>query len=237
MCDWWVYKSHTKAKLTEAKDGSYIMWMEGAKYPFPGYPRGHLLFKIGEEYGSLSRMKHEIKVQIFNDAWAKLEDGVSDKEVVKDIKKALKDIVTIGHEFRHDFLPIEYCAPSVREFHRAWTKVGGDDGLRDILCFIFQEDDAYRWRFQWLVKYLKHKDPISSFEKGMDLLEHAEVTDDQKGFVRLWKRIILVLLRDDPTFFQNFLKELNIRKSKLSKADKYFFRAKYFKVDYPNYEY
>ena len=41
----------------------------------------------------------------------------------------------------------------------------------------------------------------------------------------------------DSDMFSRFLKEVNWSKVRLSRADKYFFRAKYFKVDYPEYQY
>jgi hypothetical protein len=58
---YWKTKESIQAKVTHAKDGSQIMWLEGEKYPFPTYPRGYMLF------GSLSKLKHEIKNQVFND--------------------------------------------------------------------------------------------------------------------------------------------------------------------------
>ena len=58
MSSWWKTKEAVLAKYTEAKDGSYIMRMEGEPYDFPGYPRGTLLF------GSLSPLKHHIKNQM-----------------------------------------------------------------------------------------------------------------------------------------------------------------------------
>ena len=39
------------------------------------------------------------------------------------------------------------------------------------------------------------------------------------------------------TLFDIFVKEVDWNKVKLSKADKYYFRAKYFKVDHPVYDY
>jgi hypothetical protein len=88
-------------------------------------------------------------------------------------------------------------------------------------------------RFQWVAPYFKKL----GFEKGMDMLEHAEVIDDMKERIRLLKRIITLLIKDKPDFWNIFMKELDIKKVKLTKADKYYMRAKYFKVDYPYYEY
>jgi len=43
MVKYWKTQSSVQAKVTE-KDGVTIMIMEGEKYDFPGFPRGHLLF-------------------------------------------------------------------------------------------------------------------------------------------------------------------------------------------------
>ncbi len=69
MVHYWKTKSGVQAKVTKAKDGSTHMIMEGEKYAFPTFPRGHILF------GHLSKIKHEIKNQIFNESWKQLEEG------------------------------------------------------------------------------------------------------------------------------------------------------------------
>lgn len=229
MVQWWKSKEAVAAKVTRANDGSYEMWMEGEKYPFAGYPRGHLLF------GSLSVLKHNLKVKLFNDSWWKLERGESPEKVVYDIKTSIVDeILTIGEQSKYDMLQIEKNVPAVREIYRAWTIASGGNQrmlkLRDIICFIFNEDDAYRMRFQWVIPYFKKL----GFEKGMNLLEDAEVVEDMKDRIRLIKRIVGLLIESDPTFWNRFIKELDVSKARLSKADKYYFRAKYFKTDYKN---
>jgi hypothetical protein len=225
MVGWWKEKEACRAKVTEADDGSYIMWMEGEKYPFPGYPRGHLL------YGSLSPLKHNIKVKLFNEAWEVRDDQ---QAVLQHYQETLPTIYALGHEVRHDMMPLEKMCPAVREIHRAMTVAGCPPELRDILCFIFQEDDAYRFRFQWLVGHMNKRDLKGSFDKGMKLMEHAEVVNDMKERVNLVRTILLLVWNYQ---FGAFFKELDFKKVRLSRADKYFFRAKYFKVDYPLYEY
>lgn len=230
MVEWWKTKEAVRAKVTEAPDGSYVMYMEGEKYPFPGYPRGHLL------YGSLSPLKHHIKNQIFNESW-ELDDA---RDVINHVhNKALPNIYKMGHDVRHDMMPYQRMTPAVKEIHRAMTVAGIPSQLRDILCFIFQEDDAYRFRFQWLIPHLSKRNPTVSFEDAMKLMEHAEVVNDMKERVRLVNTILIALFMDEDTRekFERFIKELNFKKVKLSKADKYYFRAKYFKVDYPYYDY
>jgi len=70
-------------------------------------------------------------------------------------------------------------------------------------------------------------------------LEHAEVIGDMKERQRLLKRILLLIMEDAKIqdLFNKFYKELDWNKVVLSKADKYHFRGKYFKVDWDKFSY
>ena len=238
MVSYWKRNESVQAKVTEAEDGSIVMHLEGEKYPFPTFPRGHLLF------GHLSKLKHEIKNQIFNDSWWALEKGVSEEEVVKNIKsKLFTEIAEIAKPLKYDVLPIGKMTPSVREIYRAWTKVAPEKSyqLRDYLCLILQEDDAYRFRVQWLVKYFNWLkfNPVKVFEKGLIMMEHAEVVGDMKERIRLLRRILLVALKDKGIrdLFVKLFREIDWKKVKLTEGDAYHFRGKYFKVDIDTVEY
>jgi len=238
MVKYWKTKESVMAKVTRAKDGSLIMKMDGEKYHFPGFPRGHLLF------GSLSPLKHQIKNQIFNESWAKLEGGVPREEIIKDIKTKLHGSITeIAKKSKYDMIPAGGMSPAVREIHRAWTKVSPETAnIRDYLCFILQEDDGYRFRVQWLVTWfgwLKWFNPIKAFDKALAMLEHGEVIGDMKERQRLLRRILMLYLEDPHSrdSFIRLFREIKWRKVKLTKADKYHFRAKYFKCDLDVLEY
>ena len=209
-------KEAVQAKATTAKDGSYIMYMEGEKYPFPGFPRGHLL------YGTLSKLKHEIKVQLFNANWWRLEKGES---IVMDTREILK----LAKNLKYDMIPISKSPPAVREIHRCLPQPWAD-----IIGYIITEDDAYRFRFQFLAQYLDKRDPIGSFDRGMELLEHAELVEDMKERVRLFRRVLLELWKDPEyaKYWIRFVQNLDKKKVTLKESDKYFLRAKYFKADY-----
>ena len=77
------------------------------------------------------------------------------------------------------------------------------------------------------------------FAHAMKMLAHAEVIGDMKERVRLWRRILLLMLEDETirNLFEKLCKEIDWKKVKLSAGDKYHFRGKYFKVDYPYLEY
>lgn len=252
MVEWWKTKEKVRAKRIRTKDGDYQMLLEGEKYPQPNYPRGYILF------GQMSKLKHVIKNEIFNRTWYDLERGDSNEAVVKNLKdQVLPLIFNLMEDSRYDFLPPQSLSKPIKELWRAWstieTKLNGERRLRaqklkEIVCFILQEDDAYRFRFQWICGFFNpnawwRKIFRRSWEKDFDfalsLLEHAEVVGDMKERQRLFKRVILAILKDPETreSFELLMKELDWKKLRLSKADKYYFRGKYFKVDYPNYSY
>lgn len=262
MVRYWKTKLMVEAKVTTDKSGSYIMMMEGEKYPFPGFPRGSILFTF------MSKLKHEIKNQIFNKAWKELESGMFEGDVVKGVKeylfggikitddsKIFQTSFTVGEslleKMKYFMLPSERMAPMVREVWRAMTvlekrhnnrKIGI---LKQILCFILSEDDAYRFRVGWIMKFMGKfrwfgvENVIETLDYALSMLEHAEIVGDMKERQRLLRRILMVCLRDEQikNLFIELCKEWDWKKLRLTKADKYFFRGKWFRVDYPEYKY
>ncbi len=246
MVQYWKTKVSVEAKVTTDKSGSYIMWMDGEKYPFPGFPRGNVLFK------SLSKLKHEIKNQIFNESWRKLEEGKSDERVIKEIKDTLfTNIKALMDERRLLLLPYERMAEMPRELWRAMTVLEKRHQsekirtLKEILCFILQEDDAYRFRVQWVMQFFRFlpfvtpRNVIKIFDFALSQIEHAEIVGDMKERMRLLRRILMIVLKDRQIagLFEELCREWDWKKMRLSDGDKYFFRGKWFKVDYPKNQY
>lgn len=240
MVSYWKTKEFVEAKILRMPEGHDAMQMQGEKYLFPGRPRESLL------YGNLSPLKHQIKTKIFNEVWAMLEAHKPLSEILPYVKKILlEQIFPLANQSRYDMVPFHKLSPPIKEIHRAMTVVGKDNKkfllLRDVVCFILQEDDAYRMRFQWVVKFFPRffRPKIKHFEWGLRMLEQAELVGDMKERQRLFKRVFMTVLedRDVRALFEAFLKEVHWKKVALTKADKYFFRAKYFKVDYPEYQY
>jgi hypothetical protein len=252
MVQYWRHGDSVHAKLTTAPEGHYIMHMEGEKYPFPGHPRGVLL------YGPLSPLKHEIKNRIFNAIWYELERNltpIQEENLLHFMKTdVLPGITAILDKGRYDMVPVEKMTPVVREIHRAFSVIEAKTGnnkvqqIKDLICFILQEDDAYRFRFQWMAKFFNpnslwrkvtKRDVLKDFDLALSMLEQGESIDDMKERQRLLRRGLMFILTDPGVrnCFDLFIHELDWKKVQLSKADKYFFRAKYFKVDWPEYQY
>lgn len=253
MVKYWMYTTAARGKVTLAKDGSYQMFIEGEKYPMPGFPRGVLIVNDrNQPFTKFSTMKHEIKNFIFNESWKMLHDGVPHEEIIKRFKKNGLDLIAFHSEQnKYEMLPIERMVPAVREIHRGFTVVADRftgyrkeliERLRDVMTYILQEDDGYRFRVQWLAKFMPvyfRKTFFKCFLKGLKLMEHAEVVGDMRERITLLRTILELLLEDKQIryLFELFCEEVNWKKIRLTKADKYYFRAKYFRVDYPEYEY
>jgi hypothetical protein len=127
-----------RARLMNAKDGSLQMEIQGEKYPFAGFPRGHVLM------GPLAGLKKKLKDLVFN-------------QVFEEIDKMYDTIKT-------DALPVERCCPAVRELNRVLQRLEDAEVTEDmkgrirlikkVLTFFLQEDDAYRFRWQWVMERL-----------------------------------------------------------------------------------
>ena len=259
MVQYWKTGDMARAKLITLEDGSYAMGIEGEKYPLYGFPRGPVL------YGPLAKLKHLAKNLIFNQVWKMLEEKVPDEEIENYVfKAALPVLIEEIKKIKYDMFPPEKLCPAMRELWRALTvieeripdPVSREEfkTLKEGITFFFQEDDAYKFRIQWVAKYLDPKNFwrrfyyfvtgkqysfVKELETVFDFLGNAEVTPDMKGRITLIRRIVLFFL-NDPSFallLEDIVKELHWKKLYLSKSDAYYFRGKYFKVDFSNFDY
>lgn len=229
MVQYWKFKESVDAIVTLNKEGSVVMRMNGETEDFPGFPRGSLLF------GQFSKLKHEIKNRIFNDSWKLLEEG---KDPILHIKKELESILDFAETMKYDMVPPGKMCKSVKEIYRAWTKVSPETSkLRDLVTFVLQEDDGYRFRLQWAAGYFRWwAKPLVSFARGLAMLERGEVINDMKERQRLFKRVLMAYAEHSKTF-ESFFREVDWKKVRLGKADLYHFRGKYFKVDLELFDY
>ena len=258
MVQYWKFGDAARAKLVTI-DGAYAMLIEGEKYPLWGFPRGPVL------YGPLARIKNLAKNLIFNATWELLEKNKPLNEIEDYVfEVAVPMVIDEIKKIKYDMFPPERLCPAVRELWRAMTAIektinesqARDDfkTLKEGITFFLQEDDAYRFRFQWVAKYINPKNPTRrlyyllkrkkySFKDEIklvfDFLGHAEITPDMKGRSVLIKRIQFFLLENEEFtgIMEQVVKELNWKKLFLSKADTYYFRGKYFKVDLEKFDY
>ena len=69
-------------------------------------------------------------------------------------------------------------------------------------------------------------------------IEIAEIIGDMKERIRLLKRVLQALLEDERIRqkFTALFRDIDWNKIKMTKADKYFFRGKYFKVNLDKFD-
>jgi len=255
MVKYWKKNDAVKAKVTTMPDGSLGMYMEGEDYPFPGFPRSHMLFGNyrGTGHGPLSVLKHTIKNEIFNYAYYALERG--DKDIVRHIKEvSLPKVYEITKDLEYDLLPPDKMFAGVRELWRAMSVLQARhpnkrlEPLKKTLCMVFLDDDAYINRLKWIIQIfnpsslinkIMFRNPIKDLDLALQELEVAEVTGDMKGRIKLLRIGINLLLADKNirSLFMELCKEMDWNKLKLTEADKYHLRAKYFKCDLILFEY
>lgn len=250
MVKYWKTQDSQLATLTTNEDGATIMRIKGEDYPFPGFPRSHLLFGRWKDrpFGPLSVLKHEIKNQIFNETWRKLEEGMPKEQIIKEAKKALWNIYEIADTMKYDMMPPKKMFKGVKELWRVFTllekrhpeSAKNIENLKKVICFIVSDDDAYRFRVQWIIQvFSMFRDPIKNIDIALQELEIAEVVGDMKERIRLLRRVLMVLLEDQKIrqLFLEFFKEMKWKLLKIGEMEKYHFRAKYFKVDLDKFEY
>jgi len=149
MVRYWLRRDMSRARVTVGKDKSYHMLIDGEQYPYPGFPRGYLMNKFHEEleYPILSRLKHAVKNKIFNEPYAEIE--------------------RLSKETNVHMVPKEHMAPAVRHIWETFEKMEEMEVttdmkerirlIRNVLCFIMQEDDSYRFRFQLFLDLIDQK--------------------------------------------------------------------------------
>lgn len=137
--------------------GEIELKIQGEKYPLRAFPRHHVL------HGPMVELKRKMKNLVIESLAQHLEKVIPFKIPEEQWASPIKELARV-----FDLMIESEDEPSMKHM------IGQ---LRDPICMVLQEDDAWRFRAQW------------------------------------------------------FLEKLNMKKIKLTKGDKYYFRAKSFKVD------
>jgi len=215
-------------KLEIEKGKGNFIHIIGAKYPMRGIPREHFLKKILDPFkrkvnktflegGSSFKLLLD-KIMISN-VWKLIYEEVPDDQLSEPVKEIARVL---------DLMIVEIWAKEKAK----WT------AYRKFGCSFIEEDFAYRYRAQWLLEHIDIEklmsDPAKEVARVFDLLVEAERNQGMKKKWQSYKRTLCALFRENPDYYyylQYFLKHLDMKKVKLSKGDRYYFRCKEFKVD------
>lgn len=144
MVGYWKKSDGALARVKKNDKGYYEMQVKGEEYSMPGFPRGPVLFS------TIGKLKHIAKTEIFNAFAAEFAKIKKDLQI--DMVEPDKMVPAVKHLW-DTFELIENC--EVTEDMKGRIKL-----MKEVLCFLLDSDDAYRFRtqhFLWLMNQRKVK--------------------------------------------------------------------------------
>lgn len=141
MVKYWLQKNGALARVKKHEKGHYEMQVAGESESMPGFPRGPVLFS------SIGKLKHIAKTEIFNAFAAKFA------EIKDELKVDMVEYDRMTPFAKHIWDTFELMeAMEVTEDMRGRIKL-----MKEVLCFLVDMDDAYRFRAQMFLSLLDHK--------------------------------------------------------------------------------
>lgn len=144
MVQYWKGGKGVLARKTQHEKGHYEMHVTGEKMPLAGFPRGPVLFS------SIGKLKHIAKTEIFNAFAAKFAEIKAELKV--DMVEPDKMVPAVKHIWE-TFELLENM--EISEDMKGRIKL-----MKEVICFLLDMDDAYRFRtqmFLWLLNKKKVK--------------------------------------------------------------------------------
>ncbi len=210
-------------------EGGTFTYFEGMKYPVKGFAEGESVERLDEAKKMLMRI-----LKGFN--------GMSKFKFLfliifkKQIEEISKSLVVSFWEYIKKYRNKEerYCV-TAKELYDVFKDIDIDifyrDKIRDNICMLFEYDDAYRYRFQYIIEKLNKeefkKNPIKELKRLFTILEETETEDSMKAKWRMVRKFIF-LLRYTKYFktIKEILLKIDNIKIKLDEADLYHARVK-----------
>ncbi len=206
------------------KDGGVLSYYEEHPFPKKGFPVERVVDRV-------AIVKKVAMTALYTLSKSKVLLVIMILFFHKDLKQAYEELISklsalIGYTL---LKPFRYCK-SVQELYLAFGSE--EKQLRNLVCMIFEFDDAYRYRLQDILGELDKENLVTSPYKELSrLLSIAEFrdTDDrlQDMFARVRKALFLLYiskkLRDKVV---NFFLKLDIQNIKMEEDDMYFAKRK-----------
>lgn len=141
---YWLKSKAAFARVKKHPKGHYQMSVEGEDVEMPGFPRGPVLFSTA------SKLKHIAKTEIFNAFAKKFEEWKKDYQInAVEPDKMVPAVKEVWKTFEY----LENM--EVTEDMKGRIRL-----MKEVLCFLLDLDDAYRFRtqmFLWLLDQKKVK--------------------------------------------------------------------------------
>jgi len=227
---------HPLLRVEFPEKGGIQTYMDDYPYPYRGFPYFEFVDKIDfikkVVRGLISGLYHALKSR--NKIWF-----ITLLPTIWVIRSVL---IAVAYTFyrvveRFKIKTILY-SQSIRELHRAFSLPRDREPikiiefrliLRDLICMVFEFDNAYRYRFQDLIEYLDKKNlkenPIKELNRLITIAQDKETTQEIKDTWKLGKIAINYYLRLDKELLKlivDVFSSLNIEECKLSVEDKCF---------------
>lgn len=206
------------------KEGGILSYYNEYPYPRKGFPISKVVEKVGV-------VKKVLMSVLYGLTKSKIILGLTILLFRKDLVLAYSELIEKLRSIIifHALKPNRYCK-SVRELYKAFDTE--DAGLRDIVCMIFEFDDAYRYRFQDVIGELDkknfEKNPILELERLLLLVEYRDNDPRLKTSFRKVRQALFVAFFSK--FFRekiiNFFSKINPENIKLDEEDLYYAKSK-----------
>ena len=166
-------------------EGGILTYMSSMDHPYKGFPHNEMVDKIDYmkkiSRAMLSGMYHRFKGKGWLSLLVSVCVALPSLFIIKDlVHSGIYTFYRLISRFR--IKPIRYSQP-IRELHRAFSVERNDNRdlrlmVRDIVCMIFEFDNAYRFRFQDIAplvnkKRLKRR-PIAELKRLFSLMQERE---------------------------------------------------------------
>lgn len=217
-------------------EGGILTYMQGHPYPYRGFP----YFEFVDKIDLIKKITRAMFSGLYHEL--KRKNKLSFLSLIPAlwifrsfVRTGIYVFYRIIERFR---MKSSRYSQAIRELHRAFSLEAPNEiedqrelriRIRDLVCMILENDNAYRFRFQDIAEHLdKDKiktNPIHELDSLLKLMSEREITQDIKDTWKLLRLFISLYLRFDKrlrNIIINGLSEINIEKVKLTPEDKHF---------------
>jgi hypothetical protein len=218
--------NHALQKVEFPDKGGVLTWMDGYELPFEGFP----FFEFVDRIDLLKKMSRSLLSGMFHTFREKKFLLIFLLPVIPILPHLLCVAVYTFHRFVERFMLREerYC-DAVRELYRCFPKNNLSLQIRDLVCMLFEMDNAYRYRFQNLIievdKKAVKKNVIKELLRLTDLASSREKHEDIRNTWKLVRLALRFYVRFDlklKRIIKNVLLNIDIEKVKMSESAKLF---------------
>lgn len=227
---------HALTHVEMPDTGGVLTYMEGYDEPYKGFPFHEFVDKID----TIKKLSRGVLSSLFHDIKKRNKLQVALLVLVPWLfNDLLKGTIYAYHRIiiRFKIKELRYC-DAVREVYRAMSQkfpsetiesVEIRERVRDLLCMVLENDNAYRFRFQDIIveldKEALHRNTSKELVRLLTIMQSREKGQDVKDTWTLLKTFLPMYLFVNKAVKKEIvrlLSGLDVEKVKLSKEDIYY---------------